>query len=243
MSALGSIRGMPTVLLVEDEDAIALPLTRHLEREGFSVTRAADLATARERLAATPDVVLLDLMLPDGDGRDLCHEIRAVSNVPILMLTARAEVADRVLGLAIGADDYIPKPFAAAEVVARIQAILRRRTAALDDDREDDAPIAIGRVRLDPRTRSVTVDGVAVGLAPREFDLLRHLMANAGRVLRREDIMDAVWDPNWFGSTKTLDVHVAWLRRKIEPDPAAPRYIITARGVGFRFATPGDLEP
>lgn len=232
---------MTLVLLVEDEEAIAAPLARHLEREGFSVSRARDLAAARAQLAAsTPDVVLLDLMLPDGDGRDLCHEVRATSSVPILMLTARAEVADRVLGLAIGADDYIPKPFAAAEVVARIQAILRRRDMA-PGDAEDDAPIAIGRVALDPRTRSVTVEGRPIGLAPREFDLLRHLMANAGRVLRREDIMDAVWDPNWFGSTKTLDVHVAWLRRKIEPDPAAPCYIITARGVGFRFATPEDL--
>ena len=230
------------MLLVEDEDAIASPLVRHLERDGFTVTRARDLATARTHLGADrPDVVLLDLMLPDGDGRDLCHEIRETSDVPILMLTARAEIADRVLGLAIGADDYIPKPFAAAEVVARIQAILRRRS--MDSESDDLGPISIGRVTLDPRTRSVTVDGLAVGMAPREFDLLRHLMANAGRVLRREEIMDAVWDPNWFGSTKTLDVHVAWLRRKIEPDPASPRYILTARGVGFRFTTPADLDP
>lgn len=232
------------MLLVEDEDAIATPLARHLEREGFAVTRARDLAAARAQLAtAEPDVVLLDLMLPDGDGRDLCQEIRVGSNVPILMLTARAEVADRVLGLAIGADDYVPKPFAAAEVVARIHAIIRRRSLGATTEDVEDGPIAIGRVTLDPRTRSVTVEGHAVGLAPREFDLLRHLMANAGRVLRREDIMDAVWDPNWFGSTKTLDVHVAWLRRKIEPDPTQPRYILTARGVGFRFATPADLAP
>lgn len=235
---------MVSVLLVEDEESIAAPLTRHLEREGFAVARATDLASARRRLAgAPPDIVLLDLMLPDGDGRDLCREIRSTSQLPILMLTARAEVEERVIGLAIGADDYVPKPFAAAEVVARIHAVLRRRVGGADAPGADDGPVlSIGRVTLDPRTRSVRVDGAPVALAPREFDLLRLLMASAGRVLRREEIMSSVWDPNWFGSTKTLDVHIAWLRKKIEPDPADPRYILTSRGVGFRFATDADLE-
>lgn len=230
---------MISVLLVEDEDSIATPLARHLEREAFVVARAATAAAARERFAAgEPDVVLLDLGLPDGDGLDLCREIRERSSVPILMLTARAEVQDRIVGLTIGADDYVPKPFASAELVARIHAVLRRRTPAAT---ASEAPIEIGALLLDPRSRTLRVDGEPVALAPREFDLLHLLMANAGKVLRREEIMDAVWDPNWFGSTKTLDVHVAWLRKKIERDPSSPRYLLTARGVGFRFVAPEDL--
>ena len=230
---------MNSLLLVEDEDSIAEPLTRHLEREAFVVTRAPSLAAARERLAAgEPDVVLLDLMLPDGDGYDLCREVRERSAVPIIMLTARAEVREKVLGLTLGADDYVAKPFDPAELVARIRAVLRRQAPGPSPG---ETPIAIGGVELDPRSRSVRVDGAEVRLAPREFDLLHLLMANAGKVLRREEIMDAVWDPNWFGSTKTLDVHVAWLRKKVEADPSSPRYLITARGVGFRFASAEEL--
>lgn len=230
---------MISVLLVEDEDPIAEPLTRHLEREAFVVTRAATATAARERFATgEPDVVLLDLGLPDGDGLDLCREFRERSGVPIIMLTARAEVQDRVMGLTIGADDYVPKPFAAAELVARVHAVLRRRGPG---ETVDETPIEIGGLVLDPRSRTLRVDGEPVALAPREFDLLHLLMANAGKVLRREEIMDTVWDPNWFGSTKTLDVHVAWLRKKIERDPSSPRYLLTARGVGFRFVSPEDL--
>ena len=230
---------MISVVLVEDEDSIAAPLVRHLEREAFVVTRVADLAAARQRLAvAEPDVLLLDLTLPDGDGLDLCREIRERSGLPIIMLTARAEVQDRVVGLTVGADDYVPKPFSAAELVARIHAILRRRGPATP---AEETPITVGGVTLDPRSRTVRVVGEPVQLAPREFDLLHLLIANAGKVLRREEIMDAVWDPNWFGSTKTLDVHIAWLRRKIERDASAPRYLLTARGVGFRFASSDEL--
>lgn len=233
---------MPTVLLVEDEDSIAAPLTRHLEREAFSVARAATLDAARGHLsAAEPDVVLLDLMLPDGDGRELCREIRERSTVPIIMLTARAEEEDRIYGLTLGADDYVPKPFSANELVARIRALLRRSQGTHDGGEPLAEPLAIGGVVLDPNVRSVTVRGEAVSLSPREFDLLEHLMRSAGRVLRREDIMAAVWDPNWFGSTKTLDVHISWLRKKLEEDPTAPRLILTVRGVGFRFATDEEL--
>ena len=231
---------MISVLLVEDEDSIAVPLTRHLEREAFVVSRAADLAAARHRLAAgEPDVVLLDRMLPDGDGLDLCREIRERSGLPIILLTALAEVQDRVVGLTVGADDYVPKPFSSAELVARIHAVLRRRAPRPP---AEEGPISVGGITLDPRSRTVKVDGEPVAFAPREFDLLHLLMANAGKVLRRDEIMDAVWDPNWFGSTKTLEVHVAWLRRKIERDPSSPRYLLTARGVGFRFVSPAELE-
>jgi two-component system, OmpR family, response regulator RegX3 len=224
------------VLVVEDEQSIAEPLLEHLDREGFDTTHAGTLEDARTAYAATPpDVILLDVMLPDGDGRDLAREIRTSSDVPIIMLTARGEEIDRVLGLELGADDYVVKPFSARELVARIRAILRRgagtaRTGA----------ITVDSITLDPGARTCTKDGVPVELAAKEFDLLHYLMANAGTVLRREDIMDEVWDPHWFGPTKTLDVHISWLRKKIEEDPTEPIYIVTVRGVGFRFLAPDD---
>jgi DNA-binding response OmpR family regulator len=224
------------VLVVEDEAAIAEPLLESLEREGFAPLLAASAGEAREQLGAQPpDAVLLDVMLPDGDGRDLCREIRRGSDVPIILVTARGDEVDRVVGLELGADDYVVKPFSASELAARIRAVLRRARGA---PRE---LIAVGDVELDGGSRSVRLRGEPLELSPREFDLLELLMRNAGRVVRREAIMDEVWDPNWFGSTKTLDVHVSWLRRKIEPDPAAPVYLSTVRGVGFRFAAPEDL--
>ena len=224
------------ILVVEDEEGISEPLLDHLTREGFDAEVAGSLEEAREAYArAAPDVVLLDVMLPDGDGRDLAREIRSSSDVPIIMLTARGEEIDRVLGLELGADDYVVKPFSARELVARIHAILRRGagTARL-------GPITVGAITLDPGARTCTKDDTPVELAAKEFDLLHYLMANAGTVLRREQIMDEVWDPHWFGPTKTLDVHVSWLRKKIEDDPANPVYIVTVRGVGFRFAAPDE---
>ncbi len=224
----------PRILVVEDEEAISEPLAEHLEREGFQVEVAATLAAARSAVEREmPDLILLDLMLPDGDGRDLAREIRQTSDVPIVMLTARGEEIDRVLGLELGADDYVVKPFSARELSARIRAILRRGRTT---DRR--SPITIGDVELDPAARTVTKAGEPVELTPREFDLLHLLMANAGRVVRREEIMDEVWDPHWFGPTKTLDVHISWLRRKLEDDAQDPRYIATVRGVGFRFLVP-----
>jgi two-component system, OmpR family, response regulator RegX3 len=226
------------VLVVEDERSIAEPLAESLEREGFDPELAPTAEAALARFAERePDVVLMDVMLPDGDGRDLCRAFRSRSGVPIIMLTARGEEVDRVVGLELGADDYVVKPFSAREVAARIRAILRRGTA-----RSPSAAIVVGDIRLDPAAREVTKAGEPIDLAAREFDLLNLLMEHAGEVVRREEIMDQVWDEHWFGSTKTLDVHVSWLRKKIEKDPQRPRYITTMRGVGFRFASPQDTE-
>jgi DNA-binding response OmpR family regulator len=226
----------PRVLLVEDEVAISEPLAEHLAREGFDAEVAdtiegAGLALLHRR----PDIVLLDVMLPDGDGRDLCREIRKGSDLPIIMLTARGEETDRIVGLELGADDYVVKPFSAGELVARMRAILRRGRATARK-----GPIEVGEIVLDPGARTVTKAGSAVELAAKEFDLLHVLMAGAGEVVTREYIMDEVWDPHWFGPTKTLDVHISWLRKKLEDDPGHPVYITTVRGVGFRFAAPED---
>jgi two-component system response regulator RegX3 len=226
----------PRILVVEDEEAISEPLAEHLEREGFSAEVAGTLAAARDAYEReTPDLILLDVMLPDGDGRDLARDIRQGSDVPIVMLTARGEEIDRVLGLELGADDYVVKPFSARELSARIRAILRRGRSS-----ERRGPIEVGDIKLDPAARTVTKAGAPIELAAREFDLLLMLMSSAGQVLRREQIMDEVWDPHWFGPTKTLDVHISWLRRKIEDDPSEPRYISTIRGVGFRFMAPEE---
>jgi len=224
----------PKVLVVEDERAISDPLAEHLEREGFDAEVAGTIEDASKSWHATPpDLILLDVMLPDGDGRDLCRRIRQESDVPIIMLTARGEEIDRIVGLEVGADDYVVKPFSAGELVARMRAIMRRgrATARL-------GAIDVGPIHLDPASRTVTKDGRSVELAAKEFDLLHMLMANAGQVVRREDIMDEVWDPHWFGPTKTLDVHISWLRKKLEDEPSDPKLITTVRGVGFRFAAP-----
>lgn len=229
--------GMSTrILVVEDESAISEPLAESLTREGFSVEVAASVAAAEQALRrGEPDLLLLDVMLPDGDGRDLCRQVRRGSDVPIVMLTARGEEIDRVVGLELGADDYVVKPFSARELAARIRAILRRGRP----ERRAEG-IVVGQVWLEPAARRVTRGGTALELPPREFDLLHALMRRAGEVVRREELMEEVWDRNWFGSTKTLDVHVASLRKRIEDDPARPRYITTVRGVGFRFASPDD---
>jgi two-component system, OmpR family, response regulator RegX3 len=227
--------GRRTILLVEDEPAIAEPLVDSLEREGFALEVAGTVADGIEEAARLrPDLILLDLMLPDGSGFDVCREVRRGSQVPIIMLTARGEEADRIVGLELGADDYVVKPFSAREVAARVRAVLRRASA--QQARPDgDAPLEAAGVRLDPATRSVTRDGRPVELTRKEFDLLRLLMAHAGAVVSRERLIDEVWDVNWFGSTKTLDVHVSGLRRKLGDDSAAPKYIHTVRGVGFIF--------
>jgi DNA-binding response OmpR family regulator len=225
------------VLFVEDEPAIAEPLTRLLGREGFDVdpVRTAGEAVAHfDRDGA--DIVLLDLTLPDGDGRDVCRTLRSRSAVPIIMLTARGTETDRIVGLELGADDYVVKPFSVAEVVARIRAVLRR-TGRTDDVAEAlPAPFAVGGLDIDPAARRVRLDGSEVELTRKEFDLLLELARRAGSVVTREELMSRVWDENWFGSTKTLDVHVGWLRRKLGDDPRDPRFVHTVRGVGFRFA-------
>jgi two-component system response regulator RegX3 len=222
------------ILLVEDEESITTPLAAALEREGFSPKVARTAAEALELGGKLrPDLVLLDLMLPDGSGFDVCRQLRATSSVPIIILSARGEETDRIVGLELGADDYVVKPFSAREVVARIRAVLRRASAPGD---ADGGPIEIGGVRLDPAKRAVTKDGEPLELSRKEFDLLSLLMREAGTVVGRERLIDEVWDVNWFGSTKTLDVHVSGLRKKLGDDPSDPRYLHTVRGVGFRFS-------
>jgi len=225
--------GGDRVLLVEDEASISEPFSRALEREGFVPTIVSTLAAARGAIdEREPDIVLLDLMLPDGDGRELARELRASSQLPIIMLTARASEIDRVVGLELGADDYVVKPFAAAEVIARIRAVLRRT-------RQRDAAastLTVGEVKVNVAARRAWLQGRELSLTRKEFDLLARLARSPGTVVTREDLMNDVWDENWFGSTKTLDVHMTALRRKLGEDPAAPLLIQTVRGVGFRFA-------
>jgi two-component system, OmpR family, response regulator RegX3 len=232
--------GRRTILLVEDELSITEPLAAALERDGFDTRVAGTVEEALEQARRLePDLVLLDVMLPDGSGFDVCRELRRDSKVPIIMLTARGEEADRVIGLELGADDYVVKPFSAREVSARIRAILRR---AESEPSSDAGTIELGGVRLDPAKREVRRDGQALELSRKEFDLLELLMRNAGSVVKRERLIEQVWETNWFGSTKTLDVHVSWLRRKLGDDANEPRYLHTVRGVGFRFASADELE-
>jgi two-component system, OmpR family, response regulator RegX3 len=227
----------PTILLVEDERSIAEPFAGALRREGFEPVIAETARAARELFHRhDPQLVLLDIALPDGDGRDIARELRRESSVPIIMLTARGTETDRVVGLELGADDYVVKPFSSAEVIARIRAVLRRtgREAATAPE----PPVEVDGLRLDPGARSATLDGEPLDLSRKEFDLLTRLMRDAGRVVTREDLMSDVWDENWFGSTKTLDVHIGFLRRKLDDDAADPRFLHTVRGVGFRFTGP-----
>ncbi len=225
-----------TILFVEDEEAISSPFSKVLEREGFEPVVAGTAAEAMELAERIdPVLVLLDLTLPDGDGRDVCRALRRDSDVPIVMLTARGSELDRVVGLEMGADDYVVKPFSGAEVVSRIRAVLRRTRAAGDGGRFEPA-FSVGDLEIDVAARTAAVAGEPIELTRKEFDLLAELARNAGRVVTREDLMSRVWDVNWFGSTKTLDVHIGALRRKLGDDPAAPRHIETVRGVGFRFA-------
>ncbi len=228
-----------TVLLVEDEASITEPLAEALEREGFETKIAPTAAEALELAGRMePDLVLLDVMLPDGSGFDVCRELRQRSQVPIIMLTARGEEADRVVGLELGADDYVVKPFSAREVTARIRAVLRRADSRAQPD---EGPLEVGELRLDPAKHEVTKDGEVIELSRKEFELLQLLMSHAGSVVTRERAIDEVWDTNWFGSTKTLDVHVSGLRRKLGDDSSEPRFLHTVRGVGFRFSSPEEL--
>jgi two-component system response regulator RegX3 len=227
------------VLLVEDEPSISEPFSKALAREGFEAVIAATLAEARTLLKErSPVLVLLDLRLPDGDGREFAREIRATSQLPIIMLTARGSEIDRVVGLELGADDYIVKPFAVAEVIARIRAVLRR-SRRLQDPPEH---LAAGGVTIDVAARRAWLEGRELSLTRKEFDLLVRLARSRGQVVTREDLMSDVWDENWFGSTKTLDVHMTALRRKLGENSAAPRRIQTVRGVGFRFAGAEEVE-
>jgi two-component system response regulator RegX3 len=230
----------PRVLVIENEESISEPLAEALEREGFAAEVAATAGQGMEKFRTwAPELVLLDVMLPDGDGREVLRDIRAVSRVPVVMLTARGEESDKIVGLELGADDYVTKPFSAKELVARMRAVLRRTAASPPSQATS---FEVGGVTINLDTRAVTLDGQALDLTLKEFELLRMLMEQAGRVVSRGDLIDEVWDTNWFGPTKTLDVHVSSLRKKLGDDTAAPRYIHTARGVGFRFASAEELR-
>jgi two-component system, OmpR family, response regulator RegX3 len=238
-SAAAAPRGH-SVLLVEDERSIAEPFASALIRGGFRTTVARTGAEAMALMPELrPDVVLLDLSLPDIDGRDVCRVLRLESDVPIIMVTASGTVTDRVVGLELGADDYVVKPFATGEVIARIRAVLRRGRGG----RAEDAQLAVQDLRIDVGARRAWIADRELDLTRKEFDLLARLACDAGRVVTRELLMSDVWDLNWFGSTKTLDVHIAWLRRKLGDDPGAPAYIHTVRGVGFRLAGSQERQP
>ena len=235
-----SSRPKRTILLVEDETSIREPLAEALRSEGFDTQVAGTVAEALELARRDPDLVLLDVMLPDGSGFDVCRELRTRSQVPIIMLTARGEEADRVVGLELGADDYVVKPFSAREVVARDPR--RAPPRAVAPEPGEARPLgSAGCASTRPGTRRRST-GEPLELSRKEFELLQLLMRNAGSVVTRERLIDEVWDPNWFGSTKTLDVHVSGIRRKLGDDPAEPRYLHTVRGVGFRFSTPDEAE-
>jgi two-component system, OmpR family, response regulator RegX3 len=222
------------VLVVEDEESISDPLSYLLRQEGFEVavaTTGPDGLAEFERSGA--DIVLLDLMLPGMSGTEVCRALRAGSSVPVIMLTARDSEIDKVVGLELGADDYVTKPFSARELMARVRAVLRRRGA----EPEAPTPTALqaGPVRMDVERHVVTVDGEGVSLPLKEFELLELLLRNAGRVLTRSQLIDRVWGADYVGDTKTLDVHVKRLRAKIEPDPAAPKHLLTVRGLGYKL--------
>jgi DNA-binding response OmpR family regulator len=215
------------VLIVEDEDAIAAPLVEGLGREGYEVER---VATGRAALdAPEPDVILLDLRLPDMDGYDVCRQIRTRSDVPIIMVTARGEESDRVIGLELGADDYVVKPFGVRELIARIRAVTRRTGSGRTAPEAE--PLRSGGLEVDLRSRRVTVDGAEVALTTKEFELLAALAADPGAVVTRKQLLEQVWETSWYGSTKTIDVHVASLRRKL----GDVGWVETVRGVGFRL--------
>lgn len=224
---------MTRILVVEDESSIAEPLVFMLEREGFEVEHVADGAVAVEAFGRRgADLVILDLMLPGLSGTEVCKQIRATSNVPIVMLTAKDGEIDKVLGLELGADDYVTKPFSARELFARVRAVLRRSGSEAEPVT---SAIEAGPVRIDIERHHVTVRGQAVQLPLKEFDLLEMLVRNAGRVLTRGQLLDRVWGSDYFGDTKTLDVHVKRLRSKVEEDPGHPVHLLTVRGLGYRF--------
>lgn len=229
------------ILIIEDEERISRPLSRALGSRGYQTLVAPTGATAL-KLAGSSDLILLDLNLPDIEGMDLCRRIRSFTGVPIIVLSARGGIGDKVACLEIGADDYVTKPFDLEELIARIRAHLRRLDTASQEGNFELEEISVGSVRIDPRSHRAWVDQRELELSPKEFDLLLLLMQNAGRVVQRETAIEQVWDENWYGSTKTLDVHIGWLRKKIEPDPSAPLYITTIRGVGFRFISPAELS-
>ncbi len=225
---------MARVLVVEDEESFSDALSYMLRKEGFEVSVAATGTSALTEFDRTgADIVLLDLMLPEMSGTEVCRQLRSRSHVPIIMVTARDSEIDKVVGLEIGADDYVTKPYSPRELVARIRAVLRRNAGEVTE--LSPPTLSAGPVRMDVERHVVTVSGGAVPLPLKEFELLEMLLRNAGRVLTRGQLIDRVWGADYVGDTKTLDVHVKRLRSKIEPEPSAPRYIVTVRGLGYKF--------
>lgn len=233
---------MTLILLVDDETLITDSLSYSLQREGFEVKAVANGMDALQAVQENrPDLVVLDLMLPDINGLEVCRRLRSTTTIPVIMLTARSEEIDRVLGLEVGADDYLAKPFSFRELLARIHATLRR----VEMDRQTPVqtqPVALKHLSLDPVSRRVFKGDAELQLSTREYDLLAILMKNAGRAMSRDELLKLVWGDEWVGDPRTLDVHVRWLRLKVEEDPAAPQYIQTVRGYGYRFAGPEELS-
>jgi len=226
-------KSMPTVLIVEDEEIVLEVVSDYLKRDGFSVVTATDGLAAMERFnAARPDIVLLDLMLPNIDGLELCRRMRMQSNVPIIMVTAKTEETDTIIGLGVGADDYIAKPFSPKELVARVKAVLRRATAPPPIAGD---PMTFGQLVIRPDRRQVEVAGKSIELTAREFDLLEFLAKHPGHVFSRDELLDRVWDWAYASDGGTVTVHIRRLRQKIEPDAERPRYIKTVWGVGYKF--------
>ncbi len=224
---------MTRILIVEDEPSLSEPLAYLLGREGYETVIAADgLAAVAEFDRNGADLVLLDLMLPGLSGTEVCREIRTRSSVPIIMLTAKDSEVDIVVGLELGADDYVTKPYSTRELLARMRAVLRRKT---EPETENDAVIEIGEVRMDFERHTLSVAGVDTAIPLKEFELLEMLMRNAGRVLTRGQLIDRIWGADYFGDTKTLDVHIKRIRSRIERTPAEPTMLVTVRGLGYRF--------
>jgi DNA-binding response OmpR family regulator len=229
---------MPTILLVEDDTTLAETLAYNLEREGYTVIRAGDGMAALELArTAEPDIVVLDVMLPRLDGFSVCRILRKESNIPVIMLTARQDEVDRIAGLELGADDYLTKPFSVGELLARIRAILRRtdRTTGIERD-----VLQIGAIKLDAGSRRIWCNDEEVQLSQKEFDLLACLMRNRGLALSRDILLERVWGFDYIGDARTVDVHIRWLREKVEADPSAPAYVQTVRGIGYRFDMPAS---
>jgi two-component system response regulator RegX3 len=223
-----------SILLVEDEAALSEPLAYLLKREGYEVTVAEDGPTALAEFDKDgADLILLDLMLPGIPGTEVCREIRTRSSVPIIMLTAKDSEVDIVVGLELGADDYVTKPYSSRELLARIRAVLRRRVEA--EEAIDDAILEAGSVRMDVDRHTVQVNGSEISMPLKEFELLELLLRNAGRVLTRGQLIDRVWGSDYFGDTKTLDVHIKRIRSRIEESPSEPAMLVTVRGLGYRF--------
>lgn len=224
---------MTKILLVEDEVALSEPLAFLLEKEGYDVIIAEDGTSALELFAKhSPDLVLLDLMLPGIPGTEVCRTIRLSSQTPIIMLTAKDSEIDKVVGLELGADDYVTKPYSSRELLARVRAVLRRNHSEVE---EQSSVLDIAGIRLDADRHTLHVQGTLVAIPLKEFELLEYLMSNAGRVLTRGQLIDRVWGSDYYGDTKTLDVHIKRLRSKIEADPAEPVHLVTVRGLGYRF--------